>query len=710
MSSSSLLGIIRWIIYGILVGTPLFYLRESVYPYTLSKTVFFWIGVELLVACWAYLIIHESRFRPRLTPATLGLVIFIAVLLFTALFGVDPLRSFWSMQDRMLGVFTYMHAAIFALVVASLKEAIDEKKIFWVSLGTCCFIVILAILQLSNPNLLLNESIGSRPGATFGNPSFFAAYLALHIFWALYYFLKASRSGEKTTLLFAEFFLVAGLFNTQTRGSILGLGVGLFVLAALFAWKAPVTSGFFSRRFMYLSFVAVFVLGVSGFWLTRTNAVWDSVPGVQRFRTISLDQADLQPRLIALGAAWQGFLERPVLGWGWENFNIVFNKNYDPKALELSYQETRFDKPHNYILELLVTGGAALFLAYLFFMGAFFLVLWRSTDTLWAQVITAGTISYILGNIFIFETLGALIIFYLLIGLTSRRYALLTNQEVVPQKHRGKEVLSGGGQVLAYSSAGVALLLVFFVSIPTLRATYYQYHGFITFRTRPLVAIDFFTRAIGINSPYSWNMVRDYAGAISEAYFYNSDKVPPEAVREAIAMMEQVGKDHPFDAYNFYALVDMYNQSSGIDPTYLSKAETAAARALELSPNRQQVIFSLAKTKSLQGKNDEALALVKKGLDLNPRVPDAHFYYGLLSFAVGDAKQGYESIEEAIRLGRKWKTVNEPLTVAGFYADAGHLKEAVTIYEAAKILDGENVEVKIKLGVAYYLNGERDKA
>jgi len=42
--------------------------------------------------------------------------------------------------------------------------------------------------------------------------------------------------------------------------------------------------------------------------------------------------------------AWEGVKEKPLLGWGQENFNLVFNKYYEPS---LYGQEVWFDRVHN---------------------------------------------------------------------------------------------------------------------------------------------------------------------------------------------------------------------------------------------------------------------------------------------------------------------------------------------------------------------------
>ena len=87
---------------------------------------------------------------------------------------------------------------------------------------------------------------------------------------------------------------------------------------------------------------------------------------------------------------------------------------------------------------------------------------------------------------------------------------------------------------------------------------------------------------------------------------------------------------------------------------YLPKAEAEAARALALSPDRQEIYFSLAKTKTLEKQYGAALDLLKKALALDPKVPDAHFYYGLVAYVTGDSATGYSELRAAMQLGRKW--------------------------------------------------------
>ena len=61
----------------------------------------------------------------------------------------------------------------------------------------------------------------------------------------------------------------------------------------------------------------------------------------------------------------KGLKEHPFLGWGQGNFNLVFNKYYDPKMYK---QEPWFDRAHNVIFDRAITTGLIGLLIYLFFI------------------------------------------------------------------------------------------------------------------------------------------------------------------------------------------------------------------------------------------------------------------------------------------------------------------------------------------------------
>ncbi len=727
-----LIKTIKFLVLVTVIGVPLFYIKQSVLPYTLPKTAFFQGVVEILFFLWLALILIDKRYRLKKNIVLIGLLVFIFVLAVTAFLGEDIFRSFWSTQSRALGVITIFHFAALAAVLSSLAREINWKKVFYASLITSSIISILAFWQIFKPDLLLNEPIGTRPGATFGNPTFLAGYLLPHVFLALYFLFNFFREDndffgainkKSYGVILVSLTLVlnvAGIFRTETRGDILGLMVGLLMILGFFAFRPPrFKVNFFKSRYVYLSvFLLVVFLGFV-FLATKSNSFWSKVPGINRFQNVSFSSQELMPRLSAMSSAWEGFKEKPILGWGYENFNLPFNKHYDPKTLEMGYQETRFDKPHNLFLEYLVTGGAVLFLAFIFLVGVLFYGAFKLKDKFLGQIIAVTLTTYLIRSFFVFDTLGPLLIFYLLIGFVGGNLKKVEIQEVnVNHQKLEKSHNNDKGVIMVSSAILVSLILVYVLNINVMRAGYYQYLGFTSFvKSNSKLAIASFKKGIEVWTPYAWDFKRDYAATVAENYFYGHLGVLGDSAKEevwlAIKAMEETKDEHPKDAFNHYMLIDLYNQVSDLDLALLtSKAEQEAKIALELSPDRQQVYFSLAKTKLIKGEREEALELVRYGLELNPKVPDAHFYYGLLSFDAGDTKTGYDEIKKAIELGRRWRNFNEPRIVANFFADAGYLDEAIEFYKTAVAMSGRDVDSEslAKLAVAYFYRGESDLA
>ncbi len=743
MLPRTLLKSIKFLIFTTVIGTPLFYFKWSVYPYTLTKQLFFQSVIELLFVLWLALAVQDKKYRPRWTPFTIGLTVFLLFLTFAALFGVDPVRSFWSTYERAIGVVAVYHLSALALVLSSLGRELPWRKIFYASLGTSFVLSVIAWMQLYNDSLLLlSESAGGRPGSTFGNPSFLADYLLFNIFIGTYLIFDYWRAKEDRGILseagkpafggtrpspYELVFLfvvlaanLSALFIAQTRGAIIGLGVGAFILLLFFAVRPPKLSvRTLSSRAFYAGIAAAIVLFGGIFWFTRGSAVWSKVPGLSRFKDISsiLTTDEFIPRRAALAAAWQGFLEKPILGWGSENFNIVFNAHYDPKTLESSYGETRFDKPHNFVMESLVSGGILLALAYFTLFGLFVFESVRLRDRLWAGIAIAAIIAYATSDFFLFETIGGLPMLYLLFGFVDGIYRSEKAMQVRPENKKQHQASPRAQSDLlrVYAPWGflaIGCIGVYFVNILSFKASYNQWLGFdAILHGQQKAAMDDFRAAASTASPYKWNFERDFAAEAAQIYFYNPGFLSNQDVLDGVAAMEAARDAHPLDAYNHYALIDIYNQVSALDvKKYTSEAEHEAQVALELSPNRQEILFSLAKTKSIEGDNHAALGVLKQALDLDPKVPESHFYYGLLAFATGDSNLGYQEVEASIQMGRKWKTYYEPRTVANFFADSGHLAEAIGLYKDALVMEPEDAETEIKLGMAYYAEGDMGNA
>ena len=86
-----------------------------------------------------------------------------------------------------------------------------------------------------------------------------------------------------------------------------------------------------------------------------------------RFLTgeMSLSKNTFQTRLISWKAAWLDFPDHPILGAGFGNYSITFDKYFDPKFYNHTRTETYFDRAHNNLIDIASTAGLTGLLTYL---------------------------------------------------------------------------------------------------------------------------------------------------------------------------------------------------------------------------------------------------------------------------------------------------------------------------------------------------------
>ncbi|MCR4328071.1 MAG: O-antigen ligase family protein [Patescibacteria group bacterium] len=724
MHRNTLIAIIKTLVFAVIIGTPLLYFPWGVYPYIIVKQSFFQALIEVMFALWAILAYTTPKYRPRKTPLLIAGGVFLMVLSLAALFGADPWRSFWSSYERGAGVVAFYHLFAFALILSSLTKEIPWKKLWYSSIAVSLCLDVIAFVQLHIPALLLIEDPGSRPGATFGNPTFLTGYLVFQVFLIVYLVLDMARGMQKedespryfkSKMIFLGVAFIADIvmiFFAQTRGDIVALMAGFLVLFIALFLSPP---HFFPRpwnsRRAYAICLTVLLVSGGIFFVTRSSPVWSYVPGLSRFQSIplsldALEHSGIAPRIFALRAAWLGFLERPILGWGPENYNIVFNKHYDPRSLEYSYNETLFDKPHNTLVEYLVGGGILLFLALCALFASATYEALRCGDKIWILVFPALLVAYITGGLFIFETIGVLVMVYAVFGMIDGMHKSYTSRSMKEEKINA--LLSHSRRDIRSVTVAVAVIgsgiLAWYVNGGQVMASYRGYRSFSYFLQQDIKeGIKSFKDSVAIPNPYSWNFARDYAIAVAGQYFNYPGTVSDADVLDAVAAMESVRDEHPHDAFNHYELANLYNEVARID---IEKYTAAAERELDIaftqSPRRQVIYFYLAKTFTIKGEYDRAFIALKKALDEDPKVPDAHFYYGILAYGTGDFDLGYKEIKTAIDMGREWINFNEARVVGNFFAGSGHVDDAILAYHTALGINSDDLQSATSLGLAYY--------
>ncbi len=366
--------------------TPLIISKSTLFPFIFGKAIAFQILVELMLIFYLVGLAKFPEWRPRFSLLMAALAAFFVVLVLSTVFGVDPYMSFWSKHERMEGLFTLSHYFVFFLVLTS----VFRKKEDWTGfLKWSVIAAFLVALHASAQWLNLPGFVkGIGISATLGNSSFLATYLVFNSFFALFLFLNErksqnieiskTRKSRRPALAGAGgFYLACFLFFnfvlllTGTRAALYGQFLGLFVFSGLYGF-------FLASPRLKKTIAAGLVLAVVFVSLIFVFKDSDFVKGsriLARVTDTSFKSATLQQRFAGWRTGIEAFKTRPLLGWGQENYYIVFHKFLDPYF----YGPTEtFDRPHNKYIDVLVSNGALGLLTYLAIFGVLFFWIWRN--------------------------------------------------------------------------------------------------------------------------------------------------------------------------------------------------------------------------------------------------------------------------------------------------------------------------------------------
>jgi O-antigen ligase len=385
----------------------------------------------------------KAAFRRPIVIATSA---FVAACTLASIFALDAHAAFWSNYERGEGDFQMLHYYIFFLLLVLLFQHEDDwKNIFRFSLVAACGMIGYGVLaNLGYPNFISPYTGGAAPTGwwhllvdgrfegSLGNPAYVAPYLMFSMFFAAYLWCASRISGALTALkswgygvLIAAFLFF--FYVSQTRGAFLGLAAGVFVgvLYLAFAGARNV------RKWSLVTIGILIVLGL-GIFAIRNEPILNDIPG-GRLAQISLSDSTAQTRFWVWGEAWQGFLERPIFGWGQENFTAVFDKFFNPKFyVPGENTETWFDRAHSVFFDYLAETGIVGLLSYLSIFVVFAWEFFRrrmrdmapvgnhqTAQVFQNALMLAMPVAYLVQGIAIFDVLPMYISLFLFIAFSS---------------------------------------------------------------------------------------------------------------------------------------------------------------------------------------------------------------------------------------------------------------------------------------------------
>jgi O-antigen ligase len=355
---------------------------STLFPFIVGKYVWFRTTIDLaLIFFLLGLLLAENAqdiskrfFSVLKNPLVIAVSIFTVIFLLACFFGFDPKMSFWSNFERGEGGLQILHFYVFFLLLITLFD--KEKD--W---QTIFILAMIGGLGMAVYGLLAGFGVNGFIGAKFsegsfrfqgsiGNPAYVAAYAIYMIFYALYLLVskykKNLRSIGAVSLSLLVIIFLAVFFAAATRGAFLGLVASIIAFVVYFIFSAK------RGRKWFMSAAILMLIAVSTMIYFKDSKFVKSLPGSRIF-DISFTTKTFADRAIMWKVAIDGWKERPILGWGPENYIQVFDRHFNIKYFKPAEGfGAWFDRAHSIYFDYLVETGILGLLSYLAIFAVFY--------------------------------------------------------------------------------------------------------------------------------------------------------------------------------------------------------------------------------------------------------------------------------------------------------------------------------------------------
>ncbi|MCX6780754.1 MAG: O-antigen ligase family protein [Candidatus Magasanikbacteria bacterium] len=624
----------------LLIISPLVIWTNLPYPYSFPR----WIYLATLCTLWAVIITYDVwRKKVSLFFSTLDYAFFafITILGIATIHSVDPWSSLWGSMERGFGFALWPELAI---AYIGLKLAFEEKKsnyILW--RGLICTVIIASLWGVAQKFIpaFSQTFSGSRIGGTLGNAIFFGSYLSLAI-GGLSYFIS-SKIDTKFWRMTASAAIVLAfivLLLTQTRGPLLGLLAGVCVFLFTYALTIPDV-----KKRIYVSTALIGATTVTllfGIWLFQHNYI---------------STTTATTRFINWKMAAQGFLDKPVLGWGVGQYARAADKHFDSTLSEFSIDETHADKPHNYFIELAVTSGALGLLSYFFLI---VVTIYCTVEIYHRHEFSRVQLSLLLGifatsftqNLTAFETHGSIIRFVFTLALIashqkkySYRFAPFLSKFISIFLLCASVIISFFGAWIPTAHA-TALETVFATS-----GSYSEQHHAIQELTAQLFSTaytpDYFTAISYAVLKNYWQQPTVYAQLSDD-----EKKMQRDDMTQLMHVIPQLENTYQTNAtWNlllgntaYQIFVITHDREAG------NIAEKLYIQAHLSAPNRQEALIQLAQLLLIKNETNRAIELLTEAINLDLQYPTPTWNRGLALFIAHKPQEAWSDISHAISL------------------------------------------------------------
>ncbi|MDP3725087.1 MAG: O-antigen ligase family protein [Nanoarchaeota archaeon] len=750
-----MLRLTRYLLFGIAL-TPLITLNLP-FGTIVWKLFYMRIVIELAVIFFCIHMLRGGKVElPWRHPILLFLGAYTLSLVISTIGADSPYRAVWGNLERGEGLVTWLHYIAFFLLTLFVWKKDDWFKMFRLSLIVGFVLMGYGALQYFGityfPPFRIMPS--DRAISLVGNPAFFATHLIFLIILASLVRLHARKTGSRIweyIALGAIVFAIAVVFMTGTRGAILGLGVGgVVALVYVFATNIRSEKGDPSSSHQdgtpqgapFSSFprnggvrengqkrkavgagiaLSTLLLGGMLFFFTKEAPAWKIIPSIERVSSLlsnGIKGTSAETRLITWKMSYEAWKERPLLGWGPENYLPALIKYFNPRLDKGG--ETWFDRSHNNLIDIAVTQGIVGLIAYGGWMGAIaYRALRKRKEGLLKEAkpyLVWGLAAYIIQNLFLFDQPLSYLYLMIFAGFLVNSESFLRKQEstlsvdpgVKPKDdNRIKHIQQG----LAFGASALAAYAIYAWNVtPLLQIRYVEAAKKTPHQEEVL-------RLLGKGFyPYNFAQHDLRAQIVDHEYSFQPEIfVSPGFTELSSFLLKSVQEARAKDSADPRMLIreiQILTLQSQLKPELLPEVEERAREGVKLAPRKPVFYHKLALALANEEKYEEAKEAAEQAIDLYPNGPKSYFQLGLVLAMGGDpyheeAVRGLQKYEEMDpKLGVLSQEINNYLLIYAIWKDKAKVADIVS----RATLHGIGREIQLpyfRTALAYYMEKEQ---
>jgi O-antigen ligase len=524
----------RWYLRAGLFLLPLAFWWDTYDHYIIPKLLVARVLVIGLLVLFVARAASAHALAIKRTPLDLPLLAFLASAIASTLFAENQNVALFGTYGRYDGLITIAtYAALFWLSIQAIESPGEARTVLRVLLVSGYAVAWIAIAQSVTDSL--RQGALAPAFGTLGQKNVLGAFAAMLLPLAYYELVEADSWSARVLALNALVVIGTALLLTFSRSAWLGASVAGVVLVA-------------GQQSALRRLLTVAAMGAVGVIAVAFASLTTSLP---------LERTDLSAfgdRPAVWGDTFQLVASRPLLGYGPDNFGLVFPRF---QSAELQQQ---WDKAHSEILQVTATQGLVGTAAYLFLLAAFIRAFWRGRARPGAFAVFAAWTAYQVTLQLNFSALASAFPFWVFAAAAIESWGAPVPAR--PRRLEGAAWAAAGGAVIVGLAgvAAVSTVPLYLADAQLLAAVNHDYGG------RPELA-----RPEAEQARQLWPVESVYAVEVGNVAFERGDWV---AARNAYGDAARLGTYNPL-VYRNLALAD---RNLGLK----SEGESAARKAVEL--------------------------------------------------------------------------------------------------------------------------------